>query len=307
MDGETFHIEPNAVVIFGFRSILSMIGLVTAVVGYWMIERQWENQGSAVLRRRLTPEEEQEEQQKTTAVAAAAAEMELNPARNRDDFNHYSELPNPPSQVSKTRNRCGDDGNDDEDGVAAVAASMATAAANMMVNTTEMMICGTRDLVRVTTGNGVDGSYHPPNSAAADATTGGGDPEGQVLSAAAAQYYNGEPSNVFQARLNEAFPLPVVWLIGCGLWSLSFFLDPNMGGWRLYANGCNVSAALCALVVGFLWAFPIRTYTLERNADRKTKTCLLLAAMLLLLCIVAVADPVLGNGKLWYITFFGGT
>lgn len=49
MDGETFHIPPNAVVIIGARSLLSLIGLVIALVGYWYMEHKWDNEGSAAI------------------------------------------------------------------------------------------------------------------------------------------------------------------------------------------------------------------------------------------------------------------
>ena len=49
MDGETFNVDPNAVVIFSFRSVLSLVGITTAVVGYWLMERRWDNEGEAVL------------------------------------------------------------------------------------------------------------------------------------------------------------------------------------------------------------------------------------------------------------------
>ncbi len=41
--------DPDISVIFGFRSTLSLIGLATGVIGYWLMERKWDNEGSAVL------------------------------------------------------------------------------------------------------------------------------------------------------------------------------------------------------------------------------------------------------------------
>jgi hypothetical protein len=49
MNGETFFIDPELVVIFGFRSTISLIGLTTGVIGYWLSERQWDNKGSSAL------------------------------------------------------------------------------------------------------------------------------------------------------------------------------------------------------------------------------------------------------------------
>jgi len=49
MDGETFTVDPDFSVIFGCRSVLSLIGLAMGVVGYWIMERHWDNEGPAVL------------------------------------------------------------------------------------------------------------------------------------------------------------------------------------------------------------------------------------------------------------------
>lgn len=58
MDGETFHIAPNVVVILGVRSLLSAVGLVTAFVGYWHMEHKWDNDGSAAVRQHHNTKEE---------------------------------------------------------------------------------------------------------------------------------------------------------------------------------------------------------------------------------------------------------
>jgi len=50
MNGETFFIDPELVVIFGFRSTISLVGLITGVVGYWLSERKWDNEGSSALK-----------------------------------------------------------------------------------------------------------------------------------------------------------------------------------------------------------------------------------------------------------------
>ena len=50
MNGETFFIDPELVVIFGFRSTISLVGLTTGVVGYWLSERKWDNEGSSALK-----------------------------------------------------------------------------------------------------------------------------------------------------------------------------------------------------------------------------------------------------------------
>jgi hypothetical protein len=38
---------PDLVVIFGFRTVLSIIGLSTLFVGYWIMEKRWDEQGSS--------------------------------------------------------------------------------------------------------------------------------------------------------------------------------------------------------------------------------------------------------------------
>jgi hypothetical protein len=52
MDGETFNLPPNGAVILGARSILSLVGLTTALCGYWYMEHKFDNEGAAA----LTPE-----------------------------------------------------------------------------------------------------------------------------------------------------------------------------------------------------------------------------------------------------------
>lgn len=49
MNGEVFNIDPDYSVVFGFRSSLSLIGLATGLIGYYLTERKWDNEGSAVL------------------------------------------------------------------------------------------------------------------------------------------------------------------------------------------------------------------------------------------------------------------
>jgi hypothetical protein len=71
MDGETFHIDPNVVVILGARSLLSGIGLITAMVGYWYMEHKWDNEGSAAVREHLSTKEsyvEMREQERITKM-----------------------------------------------------------------------------------------------------------------------------------------------------------------------------------------------------------------------------------------------
>jgi hypothetical protein len=281
MDGETFLIDPNAVVVLGVRSVLSMVGLTTAVVGYWMMERQWDNYGAAVLRRR---------------VAEQAAGSNHNADSNKDKIvkgeapddespSNYVAIPDPPSQVPKGRN-------------AENEASSSFAAAEMMLCGQVFHESGCRDFVRVGTFDSQDPKYHPPKAAAAE------DPEG--LSATAAQYYNAEPTAEFQARLETAFPLPKVLLAGTSLWSLSFFLDPNFGGFRLYFNVWNVMMFLLAACVGPILAFPMRQATLQRDADRKKKATWALASDFLLIAAFSIGDWMVQNKKIWYIPIFGG-
>lgn len=50
MNGETFVVDPDFTVVFGVRSSLAMIGLATGVLGYWLVERQWDNYGTNSLK-----------------------------------------------------------------------------------------------------------------------------------------------------------------------------------------------------------------------------------------------------------------
>mmetsp|Transcript_471 Transcript_471/g.878 ORF Transcript_471/g.878 Transcript_471/m.878 type:complete len:584 (+) Transcript_471:32-1783(+) len=283
MDGETFLIEPNAVVILGFRSVLSLIGLTTAVAGYWMMERKWENDGAAVLLRRPMSSQRQQSQKTGPETGVANQNHSSNKHDDNDDSDDivakYMALPEPPSQASD-------------------------AARDNVCASAEMVLCGQmfhengcRDFVRVGTCDSFDRNYHPTKAPA--------DPEGENMSAAAAQYYYAEPSAVFQAKLEAAMPLPVVLLVGCGLWSLSLFLDPSIGGFRLYINVWNVLGFLLAALVGPIIAYPVRQATLERNTDRKQKACVSLVVVLVLLVGVVIADPKVQNARIWYISVIG--
>lgn len=294
MDGETFLIDPDVVVVMGFRSVLSMIGLSVAVVGYWMMERRWDNHGAAVLRRRNTAADNEA----ATAIPPTSDNNNYT-KRNEaapDDENssNYVAIPDPPSQVAKggTRNPNAED----------QVASASFAAAEMMLCGQVFHESGCRDFVRVGTFDSQDPKYHPPQAAGNYAAE---DPEGN-LSATAAQYYNAEPTAEFQARLEEALPLPIVLLVGTSIWSLSFFFDPNFGGFRLYLNVWNVMVFLLAASVGPILAIPIRQATLKRDLDRKKKATWALAFFLVTIACFSIGDWMVENKKTWYISLIGG-
>lgn len=301
MDGETFLIDPDVVVVMGFRSVLSMIGLSVAVVGYWMMERRWDNHGAAVLRRRVAEQNtaygDGENDAATATAIPPTSDNNYNTKSNGaapDDENssNYVAIPDPPSQVAKggTRNPNAKD----------QAASASFAAAEMMLCGQVFHESGCRDFVRVGTFDSQDPKYHPPH-AAGNAE----DPEGN-LSATAAQYFNAEPTAEFQARLEEALPLPIVLLVGTSIWSLSFFFDPNFGGFRLYLNVWNVMVFLLAASVGPILAIPIRQATLKRDLDRKKKAAWALAFFLVTIACFSIGDWMVENKKTWYISLIGG-
>ncbi|KAL3924370.1 MAG: hypothetical protein SGILL_001085, partial [Bacillariaceae sp.] len=150
----------------------------------------------------------------------------------------------------------------------------------------EMMLCGqvfhesgTRELVRVGTMDSTDaGKYHPPQAAAVNAV----EEEEGILSATAALYYNDEPADEFQAKLAKAYPLNKVFLVGCAIWSISFLFDPNVGGFRMYANAWNILGFLVSALVGPLFCFPMRRAVLKRSPNQKKKVCWAVIATLFL-------------------------
>ena len=303
MDGETFLIDPDAVVVLGVRSVLSIVGLTTALVGYWIAERQWDNEAPLILRRQPTEEEaaaaanndklpgepsgvsDAPDDEKNAAGPASMGDLVKASQRNNtgaDDS--YVELPDPPSKIPKARG--GDDGNN------------AFMAAEMMLCGTVFNESGTRELVRVGTQDSRGVFYHPPQAAATE------DPEG-ILSAAAVLYFNEEPAEEFEKRLAEIYPLNKVLLVGSALWALSFLFDPNVGGFRMYANGWNILGFIVAALVGPLIAFPLRQATLKRSPDSKKKVRYALMATLFLVTVLSIADPIVENHHIWYILVIG--
>lgn len=43
----TYALPPDLVLVLGFRTILSLIGIITILCAFWMMERRWDEQGSA--------------------------------------------------------------------------------------------------------------------------------------------------------------------------------------------------------------------------------------------------------------------
>ncbi|KAL3924518.1 MAG: hypothetical protein SGILL_000997 [Bacillariaceae sp.] len=200
---------------------------------------------------------------------------------NKGADDSYVELPDPPSKIPKARG--GDHG--------------AFMAAEMMLCGTTFHESGTRELVRVGTQDSRDVFYHPPQAAAAE------DPE--IMSAAAVLYFNEEPADEFEKRLAEIYPLNKVLLAGCAVWAISFLFDPNVGGFRMYANGWNVLGFIVAALVGPLMAFPMRQATLKRRPNRKKKVRWALMATLFLVTVLSIADPMVENYHVWYILVIG--
>lgn len=239
MNGEVFDVEPDFSVIFGFRSTVSLIGLATGVVGFYLFERKWDNEGSRVLE----------------APHEAGGDQELGEVK--DDS--YVNMEDPDKVVGQ----------------------------NFHAD-------GARDLIRVQTEDGTDDNYHPEKTAASNT--------GQFVSVVAAQYY-GSPEAV-RDQLAAALPLPTMMLVGLGLWSLSFLLDPAIGGFRIYNNFYNITCFVLALALGPLMAFPVRNAIIERRIHRKKALIVALVSDLLLIAIGSVLDPEVDSP--WYLNIFGG-
>lgn len=236
MNGETFHVDPDFVVIFGFRSVMSLIGLTSGLVAHWLSERRWDNDGSSAL------------------------QTDRNSNENNDESRNgmYIEM-NDPNKVVGQRFHNN----------------------------------GARELVRVNTDDSDDKRYHPGECATKQTEP--------IQSVVAAQFY-GTPE-VVQARLLTAYPLSRMYG-GLFLWSISFLLDPSIGGIRFYVNFYNVSSFLLSATLGPILAFPMRNATIKRNAGKKKRITLAFATLSLSLCFVAIADPMVNAP--WYFNVFGG-
>mmetsp|Transcript_18302 Transcript_18302/g.42135 ORF Transcript_18302/g.42135 Transcript_18302/m.42135 type:complete len:533 (-) Transcript_18302:201-1799(-) len=228
MNGETFIVDPDFSVIFGCRSILSLVGLATGVVGYYLMERQWDNEGPVAL---ALPQ----------VVVAVDVETDDKAGNDADASSSYVNMTDPNKVVGQA-----------------------------------FHYSGARDLVRVRTDDSADVRYHPRQAAGNT---------GQPVTSTA-----GTPQ-ALEAQLASAFPVPRMMLTGLGLWSLSFFLDPAIGGFRLYANFFNIASFLLSLLIGPLLAFPMRKAILRRDIEQKKKLVLALVMISLLICIFSITDP----------------
>lgn len=243
MNGETFNVDPDFSVLFGCRSTLSLIGLATGLVGYWIMERQWDNQGPAAL-----------------------------------------ELAQEAGQVGT---------GDDETG-------NGTTLSYVNMNDPDKVVgqafhhSGARDLVRVRTEDGKSEQYHPGQSA--------GTQTEPIRSAVAAQYY-GTPEGA-KAHLASVLPVPKMMLTGLGLWSLSFALDPAIGGLRFYANFFNISCLVLSALIGPLLAFPMRKAVLERDIEYKKKLLVAFVLISVLIATFSIADPEVDAP--WYFIIVAG-
>ena len=235
MNGETFNVDPDFSVIFGCRSSLSLVGLTTAVVGYWLMERKWDNEGTGALEK---PDQRVE---------------------NEAGNGIYIHMYDPNRVVAQGFHPSGE-----------------------------------RDLVRVRTDDSEDKRYHP-GQAASNSTE-------PIQSLEAAKYYSSP--DILYAKLAHALPVPRTMLVGFGLWSLSFFLDPSLGGFRFYANFWNSCCFIFSGLLGAILGFPMRTATLERDAEQKKKAMAAFVACSVLLWIVAIVDPEVDGP--WYFNVFGG-
>lgn len=286
MDGETFLIDPDAVVVLGVRSVMSLLGLMMAVVGYWIMERRWDNDGAAIMRRQSTLTQDVKKPIKVTSSPNdVGPDLDENPHKMGESSNAYVAMPDPPSQTSMARKQ-------------ANFTSSSIAAAEMILCGQIFHESGCRDLVRVGTYDSTDLRYHPPTAAAQE--------EGEVVSATAAQYYSGEPTAEFQAKLKESYPVPVILIVGSSLWSLSFFLDPNFGGFRFYCNVWNALSFLLAAFVGPIFAYPLRQAIISNDTWRKQISTWAVGAAVFIVALLSIGDWMVRNKQLWYLPVFGG-
>ena len=237
MDGETFTVDPDFSVIFGWRSTLSLIGLSTGIVGYWLMERQWDNEGPNAFQ--------------------VTHEIGDDDAVENGISRSYHNMNDPDKVVGQAFHHS-----------------------------------GARDLVRVRSDEGTDENYHPEKAAA-----------NQPGSSVEAALYHGTPEADIQAGLAKAFPMPKIMLIGLGIWSLSFFLDPAIGGFRLYANFWNISCFVLAAALGPILALPMRSAILQRDFEYKKQAIVAFLAVSVLLCIAVIVDPEVDGP--WYFNAFG--
>ena len=241
MNGETFTVDPDFSVVFGFRSSLSLIGLATGLVGFYLMERQWDNQGSAALE---APQEVAGDQETGNDTSSSLSYVNMNdPDKVVGQAFHHS---------------------------------------------------GARDLVRIRTEDSTDQKYHPETAAATNTE--------HFQSNVAAQYYG--TTEAVKAQLAMALPLPKMLLVGLGLWSLSFLLDPEIGGVRIYANFFNISCFLLSASLGPLLAFPMRNAILDRTIQYKKKVIAALVLVFILLAIFSIADPEVDAP--WYFNIIAG-
>lgn len=245
MNGETFTIDPDFSVLFGCRATLSLIGLATGVVGYLVMERQWDNQAPTAITTTLgSPEEVPDNETGNNAASSSYVNMNNNdPDKVVGQAFHYN---------------------------------------------------GARDLVRVRTGDSTDKEYHPEQAAGTFTEA--------IQSAVAASYYG--TSEAVEAKLGKAFPTPKMMLVGLSLWSLSFLLDPAIGGLRFYANFFNVSCCVLSALLGPLVAFPMRKAILERDYGYKKKLVVVFAVISVLISSFSIADPEVDAP--WYFTIVAG-
>ena len=238
MNGETFNVDPDFSVIFGCRSTLSLIGLTTGVVGFFLMERRFDNHGPSALQ--------------------STKETDNNETENSES-SPYVKMNDPDKVVAQAFHHS-----------------------------------GARDLVRVRTDDSKDKQYHPDQAAGTSVE--------MIQSVVAAQFY-GTLEGV-EAALAMAFPVPKVMLIGLLLWSLSFLLDPEIGGLRFYANFFNITCVLLTASIGPLLAFPMRKAFLERNYENKKKVTFVLFVISVLVASFSIADPEVDAP--WYFNIVAG-
>jgi ABC-type xylose transport system substrate-binding protein len=81
----TYALPPDLVVILGLRTVLSIIGLTVLLAGFWMMEKQWDDQGSSMY--------EQAQQENATESDYKAVDDETESKEANDIEDHYTQAP----------------------------------------------------------------------------------------------------------------------------------------------------------------------------------------------------------------------
>jgi len=118
-----------------------------------------------------------------------------------------------------------------------------------------------------------------------------------------AQAKSNDPNNVVipDKELDAAFPFPIAFLIGWGLFAISY-LFPTSGGYNIELNAVNIAAVIFSVMLGIVASVPMGDAVRNRKAGKKMKLSMLF--MLSWIGLTIASGFSTGNGTLSFI--FGG-